>query len=270
MFKKAFIVVAMLLLLCSSVFAVRLIDPISKELSSTENNFTGTVAVGNTIELIFSKELTDKYESIELVTELPGGFTYSTRNELESLKLFISVPADAVIGNYSISVNLSGSKRSDKVSLYFTVVKGMLKVSPSDVVEQVVNVDSPAEYKIFFVNPTDADAVFTISPTLSGNWLSINAFAQNISTDDLHNIVVVVPKGQKVEKAFFVYPRIEGLKEFKTIVSFEDTKKEFSFAVNGKSTFKSKMEAVFYGLPFYSFSLMPSYYASGLLSFLFN
>jgi|GEM_PF-961375 len=268
MFKKAFILGAMLLLLCSSVFAVRLIDPISKELSSTENNFAGTVAVGNTIELIFSKELTDKYESIELVTQLPSGFSYSTRNELESLKLFISVPADAVVGDYSISINLSGSKRNDKASLYFSVVRGQLKVSPSDVVEQVVNVDSPAEYKIFFVNPTDADAKFIISPILAGNWLSTNAFERDVSTDELHNISVVVPKGQKVEKSFFIYPRIEGVKEFKTIVSFEDTKKEFSFAVNAKSTFKSKMEAVFYGLPFYSFSLMPGYFANGLLSFL--
>ncbi len=270
MFKKAFILAALLLLLSSSVFAVRLIDPISKELSISENNYVGTVAVGNTIELIFSKELTDKYESIELVTELPNGFTSSTRNELESLKLFISVPLDTIAADYSISVVLSGSKRSDRVSLYFTAVKGQLKVSPSDVVEQMVNVDSPAEYKIFFVNPTDADASFTISPILPGNWLSANAFAQNVSTDDLHNIIVVVPKGQKAEKSFFIYPRIEGIKEFKTVVSFEDTQKEFSFAVNAKSTFKSKMEAVFYGLPFYSFSLMPSYYANGLLSFLFN
>ena len=268
--KAAFILV-LLLLLSTSVFAIRLIDPISKELSKDTPNYVGTVAVGNTIELIFSKELTDKYEELDLATVLPDGFSYNVKNDLESIKMFISVPADATVGDYALQVQLKGSARNDTVPLYFTVVKSIanekeyLLVSPSEIFRQETNVDGSAEYKLTLENRTDAQGNFTITTDLPSNWMN-----QNMLDNSKYSKVVTVAKGQKAEEIIVIHPRLEGDRQFKVTVAYEDTSKEFGFEVKANPTLKSKLEASVYGMPFYSFSLMPSYFLSGLLSFLTN
>ena len=261
MFKKAIILLVILCIMSSTVFSARLIEPISKELAPSDN-FVGTVAVGNTVELIFSKELTNRYENIELLTSLPSGFSYDIKYEKESIKLFISVPKNAPLGDYPLSVRLFGPNRDDTFGLFFTVVFGALDVSPSSAAQEKVLVGSPAEYKFFFVNNTDGSAIFTIDNSLPANWNQDNVFAtKQISRS------VVVPKRQSLEESIFVYPRLQGKKEFNVKVSFETSSKGFSFILDGIPTFKSKLEAVSLGLPFYSFSLLPSYFIGGIASF---
>jgi hypothetical protein len=264
MFKKAFLF-AFILLISASVFSIRLIDPLSEELSMTGTNFVGTVAPGNTIELIFSKELVDKYESIDLVAPLPAGFSYNVSVERETLKLFIDVPKDASIGSYPFSIMLSGPNRSDKVPLEFNVVDGALDVSPSDISEAVTNVSSPAEYKFIFVNNTDSDAVFTPTVTLPNNWLNSNSFDMKDFSKK-----IVVPRRGRVQESVFIYPRLEGKKDFTINMAYANTSKDFAFGVDAKPTLKSKFESPIYGVPFYSFSLLPSYFLGGILSFVFN
>ncbi|MFA6319387.1 MAG: hypothetical protein WCX66_00485, partial [archaeon] len=67
MFKKVFTLGLFLILFASFVFSVRLIDPLSKELTNNDS-FVGSVSPGNKMELIFSKELTNKYQSLEVVS----------------------------------------------------------------------------------------------------------------------------------------------------------------------------------------------------------
>ena len=263
MFKKAIILV-IILFLALNVFSVRLIDPISKELSQT-TNFVGNVALGNTIELIFSKELANRYENLVIVSPLPDGFTSQIKYEKESIKLFINAPVNASVGDYPLSVNFSGPTRSDNIDIYFSVVSGVLDVSPSSAAQQTVLVGSPAEYKFFFKNSSDASAIFTIETNLPASWNQDNLFAikQVIKT-------ITVPKHQSMDDSIFVYPRLQGKTNFRVKVYFEDTNKEFSFDVIGSPTLKSKLSSVSQGLPFYSFSMLPSYFLNGIVSFWFN
>jgi len=261
MFKKALILVAFLILLISSVSAVRLIDPLSKELSSNDA-FVGTVAVGNTMEMIFSKELTSKYQSLEIESSSIKDLNYSIKYEKESIKLFITISKDAPIGTETIKAKFIGSLVSDSIDLTFDVVSQVLRVSPASNAEVTAFVNSNATFKLFFVNNTDSSAVFTIENDLPANWSDVSSFAVNKKY-----ITVVVPKRSSLEQSFNVYPRLEGSKEFKAIVKFENTASDFSFKVNALPTLKSKLETVVYGLPFYSFSLLPSYFLNGLLSF---
>jgi hypothetical protein len=263
MFKKALILVAFLLLLSSCVFSVRLIDPLSKELSSSDG-FVGTVAIGNIMEMIFSKELTNKYQSLEIESSSIADLNYSIKYEKESIKLFVVIPKDAVVGTESIKAKFFGSSVSDSIDLTFEVVSGVLGVSPSSNAEVTTFVDSSATFKLFFVNNTDSDAVFIIEPDLPANWFDVSAFAVNKKT-----IEIVVPKRSSIEQSFNIFPRLEGSKEFKAIIYFEDTFSNFSFKVNALPTLKSKLSTVVYGLPFYSFSLLPSYFLNGLISWFF-
>ncbi len=261
MFKKALILVAFLVLLSSCVFSVRLIDPLSKELSSSDN-FVGTVAPGNTMEMIFSKELTNKYQSLEIESSSIKDLNYYIRYEKESIKLFVVVPKDAVVGTESIRAKFFGSSASDSIDLTFEVVSNVLGVSPASNAQVTTFVDLSASFKLFFVNNTDSDSVFTIETDLPANWFDVSAFAVNKKT-----ITVVVPKRSSLEQSFDIFPRLEGSKEFKAIVYYENKSSDFSFKVNALPTLKSKLSTVVYGLPFYSFSLLPSYFFNGLISF---
>jgi len=264
MFKKAFILVA-ILLFSASVFSVRLIDPLSKELSLTESNFVGTAAPNSTLELIISKELVDKYESLSIENALPVGFDYDVLVEKESIKLFIHVPWNASVGTKEFSILLSGPNKSDVVPLNFEVVKGALAVSPSDISIAKTSVNSSAKFDLFFVNNTDSDAVFSLSDDLPGNWVNVSPLEMKGFSKE-----VIVPRKSNLTESIVVYPRLQGVKKFNVTVKYEDTSSVFSFAVEAKPTLKSKLESVIYGMPFYSFSLLPSYFVNGLLSFYVN
>lgn len=264
MFKNGWILLA-ILLLSTLVFSVRLIDPISKELSLNETNFVGTVAVGNTIEFIFSKELVDKYESIKLLTPLPPGFESQVKIEMESLKLLITVPVSANSGSYPFSIELAGPNKTDRVPLSFDVVRGVLDVSPSDSSIVLTSVNGSAAFKLFFVNNSDSDAIFTISTNLPSTWVNESAF----DLTEFSKVVKVSRRGS-VEKEIVVYPRLQGKKSFVAKINFEDTSKEFYFEVNASPTIKSKFESSIFGMPFYSFSLAPQYFLDGMVSFFFK
>jgi len=264
MFKKAFILV-LILLFSASVFSVRLIDPLSKELSLSESNFVGTAAPNSTLELIISKELVDKYESLELDSSLPVGFDYRVLVEKESIKLFISVPWNALAQKHEFSVRLLGPSKDDVVPLNFEVVKGALAVSPSDISIVTTSVNSKASYKLFLVNNTDSDASFSISTDLPGNWINSGPLDMKEVSKE-----VIVPRRSNATESIVVYPRLQGVKKFNVEVVYEDTSSVFSFAIDAKPTLKSKLESVIYGTPFFSFSLLPSYFVNGLLSFYVN
>jgi hypothetical protein len=259
MFKKSFIVL-LLILLCSSVFSLRLIEPLSKTVVEGDN-FVGTVAVGNTIEMIFSKELTDEYDSVEILSALPEGFLYETRPEQESIKIFISVPKDAVEGDYSFNAVFKGVKREDVVNLFFTVVSDALDVSPASTAETSVFVGSPAEFKLFFVNNTDSDAVFEVDPALPSNWVVDDLFAKSSLP-----LKITVTRRSSSQVSFFIYPRIQGSKEFNVNVAFENTSNDFAFRVNALPTLKSKFESPIHAFPFYSLSLIPAYFVQAFVS----
>lgn len=264
MFKKVFTLGLFLLFLSSIVFSVRLIDPLSKELTENDS-FVGTIAPGNKMELIFSKELTNKYQSLEVVSSSIKGSSFDIKYEKESIKLFVFVPVDADIESEVIKVKFGGSFGSEVLDLSVDVVSGSLGVSPVSNAEVSTFVDFKAGYKFYFVNNTDSEAVFLIESDLPYNWINEDFFS-------LKNKVVriVVPKRSSLEEIFLVYPRLEGEKEFKTRIFFENDYKDFSFKVNALPTLKSKLSTVVYGLPFYSFSLLPSYFLNGLMSLGFN
>jgi len=260
MFKKQLILM-FVLLLSASVFSVRLIDPVSLQLSSTESNFVGNVNVGNSIEFIFSKELTNKYSEVVLVSNLPTGFDYQTSNELETIKLILSVPKNAVIGNYPFSVDLIGPNGTDEVSINFNVVSDALVVSESNIAQQTVNVNSDVNFSLFFKNKSQGNAVFTVTTDLPDGWMNKNSLSKTKYVQQ-----IIVPKESSLDVNFAVFPRLEGKRNFNLKVQYGNTSNDFSFIVDGKPTLESKLEAVTYGLPFYSFSLLPSYFLNSLIS----
>lgn len=264
MFKKTFLI-TVVLVLALPVFSVRLIDPVSLVFSDNEDNFVGIVSPGGKLELIFSKELTNRYEDVELLTPLPSGFSYSTRSELESIKVFIFVPEYAISGDYPVEARIFGKNKEDLIHFYFTVDSSVVDVSPLDISLKETIVDSGAEYKIFFVNNSDAQATFTISTDLPPNWSQKDFFAKEPFLKQ-----VTVAKRSSATDSIIIYPRLAGEKKFKVIVSYASGKKEFSFAVNTKPTLKSKLEMPKNALPFFSFSLLPSYFINALFSLIMN
>ena len=87
MFKKLCIVILLLFLL-NGVNSIRLIDPISTEL--TTDDYIGSASPGSTLELIFSKEL-GKFDSLKINSELPSGFDTKVRDYLETIKVLKKV-----------------------------------------------------------------------------------------------------------------------------------------------------------------------------------
>jgi hypothetical protein len=261
MFKNA-LILFLVLVLASGVFSVRLIDPLSKELLPSETNDVGSVSIGNSMELIFSKELTNPYQSVEVVSGLPTGFDYSVSYELESMKLVISVPKSATIGFYTVFVKLSGPSRSEVIPIRINVIEGALDVSPSEVFLQETSVDGSVIYKFFFVNNSDGLGRFIITSDLPSGWLSEDPLSKQVFSKS-----VVVPRRENAESTVIVYPRLQGKKDFKVRVSYENSFRDFSFSVVAQPTLKSKLGLVNYGLPFYSFSLLPGYFINGIVSF---
>ncbi len=259
MFKKACFVV-LLVLLCSTVFSVRLVDPISKDLS--KDNFVGSFVPGSTLELIFSKEL-GKFDSLEFNSSLPKEFSVSVEDYLESIKVFISSDIKAIPSDYEFEVVLKGRTVEESVDLYFLVEKRLLDVSLNNYSVQTL-VGEKAEYEFSLINNSHADAEFKIQTSLPWYWLSNPASTSMYKT-------IIVPKKSVVKEKLVVIPKTPGELYFtsKIIMNTSETK-EFSHYLDSKPTLKSKFNSVLNGLPFYSISQLPSYFVTGLFSLLFN
>ena len=124
MFKKLCILL-IILLLASGAYSARLVDPISKEIDTEE--YVGSVSPGSTLELIFSKEL-GKFDSLEVNSKLPAGYKATVKDYLESIKVFVLVPEDAINDTYQMNLTLSG-KVSEEIQIYFVVSDGLLDAS---------------------------------------------------------------------------------------------------------------------------------------------
>ena len=257
MFKKALVLV-LILSMAMSVFAVRLVEPVSKDLVG--NDFVGSIAPGSTLELIFSKEL-GKYDSLKLASVLPDGFTAKVVPELESIRLLVTSPQKAVAGSYSLAVNLIGSYADDTADLYFNIENNLLDASLNNYASEVF-VDDPAQFEFFLVNNSAADVTFTIVPEQG---VSSYSFSSEMMYDTAYSKTVTVPKGKRASELLIVYPRTQGEKQIKVSVFMDNTgkSKDFSVRLTAKPTLKSKFSSVAYGFPFYSFSLLPAYFLDG-------
>lgn len=263
MFKKLCIVV-FLILLVSGVNSVRLVDPIAKEIVGEE--YVGSVSPGSTLELIFSKEL-GKFDSLEINSKLPTGFESSVKDYLESIKVFVTVPDNAISDTYSMNLTMSG-KNTEEINIYFVVEGELLDASLSNYSSEAY-VSSPAQYTFTLINNSHADDEFSIEPALPWYWMNKKGLAGNSFTDN--TIKVMVPRKSIKEVTLTIYPQTHGEKIFDVAVVLNPKEeKKFSLKVNAKQTFKGKTQSIFYGLPFYSFSLIPSFDLIGLISSLFN
>ncbi|HNV00992.1 MAG TPA: hypothetical protein PKK60_01035 [archaeon] len=260
MFKKALFLFFLILVL-NSVFSLRLIGPVYTDLNG--NDYVGSILPGSNLELTFSKQF-DRYVSLELVSQLPSGFESKIVEEVDYSKILISSPKNAVLGKYPLTLEFIGEKESVVFQVYFLVEKDLLTVS-SDNYFASSNVGEKAVYNFTFINNSHADVNFTIINELPWFWNSDSFFEQE-------NVKVLVPSKSTKEGSLFIYPRKQGETIFNTTIFFDNSSesRSFSLRLNATPSIKGKTESVFFGLPFYSFSLMPNYLINGLFSLYFN
>jgi hypothetical protein len=260
MFKKALFLLFLVLLL-STVFSLRLIGPVYTDLKG--NDYVGSILPGSNIELTFSKQF-DRYVSLKLISQLPNGFESKIVEEVDYSKLYIFSPKNASLGEYPLTLEFVGEKESVVFQVYFLIEKDLLTVS-SDNYFTSSNVGEKAVYDFTFINNSHADVNFKITNELPWFWNSDSFFEQE-------NVSVFVPSRSTKKGALVVYPRKQGETIFNTTIFFDNSleSRAFSLRLNATPSIKGKMESVFFGLPFYSFSLMPNYLINGLFSLYFN
>lgn len=260
MFKKALSLVLVLLLL-QMAFSVRLIDPINKDL--VDNDFVGAISPGSTLELIISKDF-GKFTSLNFLSDLPSNFDVSLKNEQESFKVFIKVPQTVSLTDYPLVLQLSGPSSEKKVSVYFSVQKGLMDASFDNYLS-VSEVGKESSFKVTLVNNSFADESFVVVPDLPWYWKTNNFVSR------FNDFSVVVPKRSTKTFYFDIIPRVQGEKVFNSTIVFGNSgeSKTASLKINALPSIKGKLESVFFGLPFYSFSLLPSYLVNGFFSFFF-
>jgi hypothetical protein len=262
MFKKAFIILTLLilLLLASTAFSARLVDPISKEI--VFGDFTGSIVPGSTLELIISKEL-GKFDSLEVTSALPEYFDVRVEDYLEAIKIFVSASKETPLESYDLDFILKGEYDEERVNIYFVVEEELLDVALNNYSATTI-VNSDAIFEFSLINNSHGNIEFFIKPSLPWYWLS------EINSPVEYYKKVVVPKKSIVKETLIISPRVSGERAFNTTITFGNNQKEFSLLADTKPTFGGKFSTVFNGFPFYSFSLTPSYYLTGVLTLFFG
>ena len=196
MFKKLCIVL-IFLLLANSVNSVRLIDPISKEIVGEE--YVGSVSAGSTLELIFSKEL-GKFDSLTVESNLPNGFNAKVKDYLESIKVYVEVPNNAVKDSYSMTLKLFG-KETETVDIYFVVEQGLLDASLNNYANEAF-VGEKAEYTFTLINNSHADDEFSLSLGLPWYWLNESGLNGDFTKENITKVVVPRKSQKKLQLQF--------------------------------------------------------------------
>ncbi len=261
MFKKALFLILFLFLI-SNAFAIRLVEPISKDL--IDNSFVGSIVPGQTLELIVSKEL-GFFDSLKITSELPDFFSVSVKDYLESFKIIIVSNERTPKTNYNFSFTLQGISSSESVNVFFSVEDSLLDSTLLNYSSNVFVNDS-AEYSFLLINNSDADAVFKIEVGLPWYWLGENYFGKKYYKE------IIVPKQSKIIEKIIVFPRIHGEHHFLTKIIMQSDYYSKSFTLSSKTsqTITYKLESSLNGFPFFSISILPSYFLTGVLTSIFN
>jgi hypothetical protein len=252
MFKKVAIIV-FLILLVTSTFSIRLVDPISKTL--TGDDYVGSVAKGTELELIFSKEF-GRFNDIEITKELPKNFDIRVEDYLESIKVFVNVPKEAINSEYFFEVTLIG-RDEESARIYFIVEEGLFRSSLNNYYAST-NALSEANYEFSLINNSEADVNFVIDLKLPFSWVNKN------------EKVVFVPRNSVVKETISIFPQVSGEKTFKVLIKNPDEEKEFSLFVDANPTIFSKLKSSLNGFPFYSISQAPSFFFNSTIASFFN
>ncbi len=260
MFKKVLLLI-FLIFLVSNVFSMRLVEPFSRELS--DNDFVGSIVPGQSLELIFSKEF-GRFESLEIVSFPSKNFSVSVIDSAESVKVIIDSDEKALITNHFFTVAMDGSSERIERELFFSVDDSLLEASLLNFYS-VTNVSERASYEFLLVNKSHADALFKVKINVPWYWLGDDFFGKEYYSE------VLVPKQSKQREVVNVFPRVQGTHYFDSeiILHTSTSSKKFSIEAFVEPTLVSKFGSSFYGLPFYSLSLYPSYFFMGLLAHLF-
>jgi hypothetical protein len=260
MFKKVLLII-LIFFIATNAFSIRLVEPISKELVG--NDFVGTISPGQTLELIVSKEL-GRFNNLEITSNLPDFFKVEVKDYLESFKILISSSERTPITNYNFSFDLIGS-HSKSAQVFFVVEDSLLDVTLLNFSSESF-VDEETVYEILLVNKSDAEAVFNIKLNVPWYWVGEDFFGKE------YYKTIIVPKKSQIRDKIIVFPRIHGDHYFSSEIFLNNSRKSKSITLYSKThpTLDYKLASSLNGFPFYSISLLPSYFLNGLISNFFS
>jgi hypothetical protein len=252
MFKKACFVLVFLLFL-STVYGIRLVEPISKTLEN--GDFVGQIASGQELNLIVSKEL-GKFDSLEVKESLPSNFEIKQDDYLEYFLVHIKSDEKTLKTTYDLELTISGDGE-ESAKVYFLVDDSLLDLSFLNYSAEVP-VDGKAKYEVLLINNSDADAEFEITPRVP--WFWTNKKSIKVEVDKRSTKIAMIE----------IFPRMQGEHFFDVEAKTSDFSKKFTLFVDAKPTLNSKFSSAVNGFPVYSVSLLPSYLINSFFTLIFS
>ena len=267
MLKKPLFLLALLVLFPLALADVLMISPFEKTLSVGDVVELGSIAPGESFELIFSdesllgQEIMWSKASVKQ-SSLPAAWTAIDSEEgKKRLVVLVSVPAAAKPNVYQFKVALSNDdfQLSEEITAKIDVKKGLIKAVIDEAeLNQSPMVNEKVKFNIVLTNSSISDHRVKVKSTLPFNWFEEKEF--------------IVPAKQVVEQQLLVAPRVFGRKAFSFSVVSElngEHISSFDSVLSVKPTLKGKFASSISGFPFFTVTLLPYHFFNALFSLFF-
>ena len=256
-FKKALILIALISVLSFAYASVHIVSPIDRTVADNGYLETGAISNAETLEIIVDKDSQKGFEwsAISADTSAFGNGASETEQADETLILKIKIPKNAEEKQYSFPVTVSNSQNqaSESFTVLVDVKKQLWSASLMDVTTEAT-VGDEIEYRILLINDSIAPHTININPNLPTYWT--HARQVTLQPKKTHEVVLKVTPATQGKR----------LVVFNINSALNGYSKNLSFALDVKPTLFSKYEAVQFGLPFFSISLLPYYLIDALLA----
>jgi hypothetical protein len=265
MLKILFIVASVMLLSASVLADVSLVNPFEETFSDQEVFKLGSVAQGESFEIIASNEtgLGDSIRWDELSVNpgtLPKDWVaFSTNKGERRIGVTVAVPKDSEPNIYQLTLTATNKRLgvSDTIYARVEVKENLLNAAISNTgLNESPLVNQMVTYEISITNNSIAPHRVMINSDLPESWYVPKE--------------LTIPSKKTVTEKLDVTPRNFGRKNFSFNVESSLTGKEvvsFNSVLLVKPTFEGKLTPTLYGLPFFSMSMLPFYYFNTIISY---
>lgn len=262
--KKFFLFVALSCLLAGASADIFLVSPLEKQVHANDSIELGSIAPGETLELIFSNKSGKDFSwsKAEIAKQFPEGWVaVDSEPFAESLAIKITVPKDQAetAQNLKISlINLQDEKTNESFNATIFVKKNLISAAIMGL-QRETKVNSPVEYILSLSNDSIADHKVKVFSTLPDFWFAEKEILlkQKYSKDSIQEVKLVVS------------PRAYGNKDFSFIVVSETNGNRidsFNARLKVNPTLKGKYAAAMYGFPILTPTLFPYYIIESFFS----
>jgi len=260
--KKYLILIVFMLLISTNLFSLKILEPITKDLTYTNNVDIGIFSPGEFFMISFFLNDGENYNKISVAPEqIHDVIVENTRHTKESIFTEIKL-SDTLEGEYTLKLILSSETQKKEVVLKMKITNQVVHTKLINY-NPVVEFENKETINLSIINKSNTTKTIVITSDLPTKWF-LNK-KERLAKEKK----IILQPNSVTEQTYDYYPKGIGEQDF--ILKINTQEKDFTNSINYnlKITTKKNLKAIYgskeHFYPLFNSNLIPIYFFNKII-----